>query len=94
MSEPQYKPGDVVALIDSDGRVELVRVSKCNSARVVSHLIPGRTKPIATPKSVEAVTISEFPVAASRLYEAGERDYEDVEGARRAVRLESEVADL
>ena len=53
----RWKPGDVVAAISGD-RVELVRVSKCNSQRVVSYLRserasdspigrPGRKKPVA-----------------------------------------------
>ena len=64
----RWKPGDVVAAISGD-RVELVRVSKCNSQRVVSYLRserasdspigrPGRKKPVAaTTEDVEVCSI-------------------------------------
>lgn len=84
--------GDIAALFKPDGFVELVRVSKCNSRRVISFLRPPRIKPIsATSEAGEFFSISEYPKAAARLYDAGTREFPDVPAARRAIQLEAET---
>lgn len=88
----KFQPGDVVARVDGD-RVELVRVSKCNSRRVVSYLIPGRIKPIAATGG-EFVTVAQYPKAAARLYDKGERVFTDEESARRAIMDEAETQEI
>lgn len=84
------KPGDVAARVDG-GRVELVRVARCNSRRVLSYLVPGRTKPIAATGDAEFASVAQYPKAAARLYEKGEREFEDVAAARRAIMDEADT---
>jgi hypothetical protein len=95
MARREFKPGDVAALLRPDGTVELVRVAKGNSRRVVSFLRPPRVKPINADKEPgEFCTVEEFPQAAARLYDAGTREFSDVVAARRAIQFEAEIQDL
>jgi len=82
-----FQSGDTVALISEDGGdVELVRVAKGNSRRVVSYLVPGRTRPIAATGGVgEFVTIAEYPKGAAALYDKGVRKFASIIEARRAI---------
>lgn len=95
MSGYKPLPGDVAALIASIGRVELVRISKCNSRRIISYLVPGRTKPIAaTVGAGEVTSIAEYQKAAGRLYDKGLRIYSSIAEARRAIMHEAELSDI
>jgi hypothetical protein len=87
-----FSPGDTVARIDDTERVELVKVAKGNSRRVISYLVPGRTRPIAAdPDFGEFVTIAEFPKAAARLYDKGSREFVGIFEARRAIMDEADA---
>lgn len=87
-----WKPGDIVAKLNS-GQIELVRVARSNGKRVVSYLRPERVKPIAPNDDDEFETIGVVPgmdrelyqKAASKLYEAGRRNFPDVEEARQVL---------
>ncbi len=88
MKAPPWETDDVVARLSASG-VELVRVAKCNSRRVVSYLIPGRKKPIAGDGG-EFVTINQYQEAAARLYDKDFRAFDDVVAARRALMDEAD----
>lgn len=88
-----FRPGDVVAMIVPESGVELVRVAKCNSRRVVSYMTPGRERPIAWPDEAEAVTIGRYQAGASALYDLDERSFADEDAARAGI-IKAEVADL
>lgn len=88
-----FKPGDVVAMVSSIGRVSLVEVARGNSKRCISYLVPGRVKPIAA-QGAEFVTIEKYPAAARRLYDCGKREFADEGEARRAVLAEAELEDI
>ncbi len=95
MSGYKPKPGDVAALITSGGVVKLVRISKCNSRRIISYLVPGRTKPIAaTAEAGEVTSIAEYQKAAGRLYDKTLWQYTDIAEARRAIMHEAELSDI
>lgn len=76
-----------MAKIVNGSAVELVRVVKCNSKRVVSYLRPGRVKAIAPKEGEEMVTIADsaYQKAAGKLYDSGRTEFADTEEACRAI---------
>lgn len=84
------KQGDVVAVIRDDGAVELVRVVRENSRRVVSYIIPGRKKPIAAKEGVVIVSVGLYQAAVTRLYERDEREFGSEAEARRIISAEAD----
>jgi len=97
----RWKPGDVVAAISGE-HAEIVRVSKCNSQRVVSYLRPGRKKPVAAAtEDVEVCSIGfngntvipYYQTAAGRLYDKGLCEFASVEECRRAIVAEAEICE-